>query len=301
MSPFPVQLADAAARVDAHLTKLLDNEQRRGAPERLVAAMRHATLGGGKRFRPFLALSSAALFDVAEASALSAAAAIELVHCYSLVHDDLPCMDNDETRRGQPTVWKAFDEWTAILAGDALQGLAFEILVAPECHDNPAVCAELVRALASAAGAAGMVGGQVLDLEADKLKARHGAVAAEIARLQAMKTGRLIAVACEMGAIVGEASEKHHAALSNYGKSVGAAFQISDDLLDAEGRAETVGKATGKDAAAGKATLVSLLGVAAARAELEKSITEAVDALAAFGASADPLRAAARFMSGRGH
>ncbi|MGQ0455536.1 MAG: polyprenyl synthetase family protein [Hyphomicrobium sp.] len=301
MSPFPVQLADAAARVDAALAALLDRERIRGAPERLVAAMRHATLGGGKRFRPFLALRSAALFGASDEAALSAAAAIELIHCYSLVHDDLPCMDNDETRRGQPTVWKAYDEWTAVLVGDALQALAFECLASPECHRNASVRAELVRALASASGPAGMVGGQVLDLEADKLRATHGAVADDIARLQAMKTGRLIAVACEMGAILGEAAAGERAALDVYGKAVGYAFQISDDLLDAEGRAEAVGKATGKDAAAGKATLVSLLGAAAARAELERSITQAIDSLAAFGANADPLRAAARFMTGRGH
>ena len=299
MSAFPVQLGDAAALVERRLAEIIERQQSLGAPERLVSALRHATLGGGKRFRPFLTLSCAALFDAPIAQALTAAAAVELVHCYSLAHDDLPCMDNDELRRGRPTVWKAYDEWTAVLAGDALQALAFEALSSADCHPRGAVRAELVAALALAAGAAGMVGGQALDLEAGQFE--NARSAEDVARLQAMKTGRLIAAACEMGAIVGEASLEDRGKLARYGKALGYAFQISDDLLDAEGATATVGKATGKDAAAGKATLVALLGVTSARNELDRAIADAIDAVAAFGDKAAALADAARFMSSRGH
>jgi farnesyl diphosphate synthase len=261
--------------------------------------MRHACLGGGKRFRPFLLAESASLFGLEPIAALDAACAIELIHCYSLVHDDLPSMDNDLLRRGQPTVWAAFDEWTAILAGDALQTLAFETLGGLACHGDGAVRSALVVCLAKAAGPSGMVGGQVLDLEAERLHPDDKATVSHIKRLQAMKTGRLIEAACEMGAILGMAGPEERRALTAYGNALGFAFQISDDLLDAEGGAEEVGKATGKDAAAGKATLVALLGIADARAALDKTVAEAISHLAPFGSKADALAEAARFMGRR--
>lgn len=301
MSPFPVQLGDAAARIDTALAALLAGAAMNGSPDRLTAAMRHAVLGGGKRFRPFLVLQSAALFDVTEETAMTAALALELIHCYSLVHDDLPCMDNDEVRRGQPTVWKAYDEWTAVLAGDALQTLAFELVSSPDRIPDRAIAASLVFELARASGASGMVGGQVHDLEADKLKTPAVADKHHIAKLQAMKTGRLISVACEIGAILGRASSAQRAALKRYGDGLGFAFQISDDLLDAEGQSSVVGKATGKDAAAGKATLVSLVGAGRARQHMDEAVSDAIEQLAIFGAAADTLADAARFMGRRGH
>jgi farnesyl diphosphate synthase len=268
-------------------------------PPRLLEAIRHATLGGGKRFRPFLVIESAALFGVAEKSALDTAAALECVHCYSLAHDDLPAMDNDTLRRGRPTVWAAFDEWTAILAGDALLTLAFEILAAPATHPSAEVRLALTRGLARAAGGAGMVGGQALDLEAERIPAGRALTAADILHLQSLKTGALIRFACEAGGLLGEASADERAALATYGDEIGRAFQIADDLLDAEGDAATVGKAVSKDAAAGKATLVSLMGIEEARAELRRAEQAAVDALAPFGAKAEVLIEAARFVARR--
>jgi farnesyl diphosphate synthase len=267
---------------------------------RLVDATRHAVLGGGKRFRPFLVLESAALFGVGNEAAFDAAAALECIHCYSLVHDDLPAMDNDEVRRGQPTVWKAYDAWTAILVGDGLQALAFEILSSPAANADPRIRCELVHALALASGNAGMVGGQALDLGAGKLTPNMAQDIAHIAKLQTMKTGRLIRVACEMGAILGSASVEERAALMHYGDCIGFAFQISDDLLDAEGSAADVGKATGKDMAAGKATLVSLTGTGRAREHLDEAIASAIEALQPFGERANILIEAARFMGRRG-
>ncbi len=210
-------------------------------------------------------------------------------------------MDNDETRRGQPTVWKAYDEWTAILAGDGLQSLAFELLSAEMAHPDPIVRSELVHVLAVSAGSPGMVGGQALDLEAERLFAPARRSVTEINRLQAMKTGRLIRAACEMGGVLGQASASERAALSAYGEALGFAFQISDDLLDAEGDAAMVGKATGKDAAAGKATLVALLGAKTARQYLDQTVETAIAALSSFGARAAHLADAARFIGGRGH
>ncbi len=266
------------------------------APERLVAAMRHAALAGGKRFRPLLVMESARLFGARPETALDAAIALELVHCYSLAHDDLPAMDNDALRRGRPTVWKAFDEWTAILAGDALLTLAFELLARPSTHPDPERRVELVATLGRAAGAAGMVGGQALDLDADKRGEPPSPSADHVRRLQAMKTGALMVAACEMGAIVGGAGPAERKALVSYGRAIGLAFQIADDLLDAEGDAAVVGKAVAKDQEAGKATLVSVLGVEAARAELKRAEAEATAALAPFGAKAATLLAAARFV-----
>jgi farnesyl diphosphate synthase len=230
---------------------------------------------------------------------VATAAALELVHCYSLAHDDLPAMDHDELRRGQPTVWKAYDEWTAILAGDGLLTLAFDLLARPETHPDADVRVALVGALARASGAAGMVGGQALDLMADKLGDPAQPTIEHIRQLQAMKTGALLVFACEAGAILGRAPEPERRALADFGAALGFAFQIADDLLDAEGDAATVGKAVAKDAAANKATLVSLMGIAEAKAMLAKTEAAANDALAVFGAKADVLREAARFVVNR--
>jgi len=296
---FTQRLKKCAEQVDARL--LVNLEAMAGledqvCPARLAGAMRHAVLGGGKRIRPFLVLESAALFDVPVNDALETAAALELVHCYSLVHDDLPAMDNDELRRGQPTVWKATDEWTAILAGDGLLTLAFEVLARPSTHPDAAVRTTLISSLARASGGGGMVGGQALDLEADKLGVPAIPTLDHIRHLQGMKTGALLVFACEAGAILGAASLAQRHALRRFGTAFGLAFQIADDLLDAEGDAATVGKAVAKDAAANKATLVSLMGLDAARAKLASTEQEAIAALGLFGAKADVLREAAAFV-----
>ena len=294
---FSQRLTHAAALVDARLTDALADLAGTAAPGRLVAAMRHAALGGGKRLRPFLVLESAALFSVQADAALEAAAALECVHCYSLVHDDLPAMDDDDLRRGKPTVHKAFDEWTAVLAGDALLTLAFELMASARTHPDARVRLELVAGLARAAGAGGMAGGQCLDLEADKLGTPADLSQAQIERLQAMKTGALIRYACEAGAILGKADPEQRSALARFGDRLGAAFQLADDLLDAEGDAAAMGKAARKDAR--KATLVLSLGVAAAKDRLRALEAQAVEALEAFGGEADVLRAAARFVAAR--
>jgi farnesyl diphosphate synthase len=299
VSPFLVQLGNSATVVEAFLASVLAEQEAAGTPPRLAEALRHAVLGGGKRFRPFLVFHSAALFCADTEAALPAAAALECIHCYSLVHDDLPAMDNDELRRGRPTVWKAYDDWTAILVGDALQALAFELISGSKGRGDPKARAELVYILAAASGSNGMVGGQVLDLEAGKLGARPDPTITDIMRLQALKTGKLVTAACEMGAVVGGASFEQRAALKTYGEHLGAAFQISDDLLDAEGSSAEVGKATGKDAAAGKATLIGMLGIAEARRYLDRSIAAGIDALAIFGDKAEPLAEAARLMGRR--
>ncbi|MFT3732233.1 MAG: polyprenyl synthetase family protein [Hyphomicrobium sp.] len=299
MSQFLVQLGNAATVVEAYLAAALGKQEGAGTPPRLADAIRHAVLGGGKRFRPFLVFHSAALFGVSEQAALPAAGAIECIHCYSLVHDDLPAMDNDELRRGRPTVWKAYDDWTAILVGDALQAFAFELVAAPDSNSDAGIRADLVHVLAVASGALGMVGGQQLDLEAGKLADQPEPSVQSIMRLQAMKTGALITAACEMGAIVGRARPEERAALKTYGEHLGAAFQISDDLLDAEGSSADTGKATGKDAAAGKATLIGMLGIKEARSHLDRSIEAAIAALNVFGNKAEPLIGAARLMGRR--
>jgi farnesyl diphosphate synthase len=275
----------------------------------LLNAMRHALLAGGKRFRPFLVLETARVLGGPKAveSAMDVAAALECVHAYSLVHDDLPAMDNDETRRGQPTVWKAYDEWTAILAGDGLLTLAFEILgesagLSPQSAPlSSAARLRIIARLAAAAGPSGMVGGQMLDLEAEKLGQPPHPDAAHVSRLQAMKTGALIAFAAEAGALAADAKAEEISAARTYGEAIGLAFQISDDLLDVVGNAETVGKAVGKDLALGKATFVAVAGIDAARARLEKAVARAVDALAGFGPEALLLREAALFQLSRQH
>lgn len=288
------------ARIHARVSEKIEQFGDDGAlPPRLLSAIRHATLGGGKKFRPFLVIESAALFGLVPEQALDTAAAVECVHCYSLVHDDLPSMDNDRLRRGLPTVWTQFDEWTAILTGDALLTLAFDILSAPEAHPDPEVRLALISGLARAAGAAGMVGGQALDLAAERLAGGAALTVPAILHMQSLKTGALIRFACEAGGLLGGAGADARAALSAYGHNIGVAFQIADDLLDAEGDAATVGKAVSKDEAAGKATLVSLLGPAEARAALARAEGAAIDALAPFGARAEPLIEAARFVARR--
>ena len=292
---------DAESLLDQLFGKALANDEL-ARPPRLLDAMRYTSLGAGKRFRPFLVVESASLFDVPREQALMAGVALECVHCYSLVHDDLPAMDNDDLRRGQPTAHKAFDEATAILAGDGLLTFAFDILARPETHPSPAVRVDLVLALARAAGLGGMVGGQMLDLAAEGRFDRgvpQQLVETEVATLQAMKTGALLKFACRAGAILGQASAAQREALDRYGTAVGKAFQIADDLLDVEGDPALVGKQTGKDAEAGKATIVGLLGPEGARARLRTLVTEAETALAPFGAAAAVLIAGARFVAER--
>ncbi len=288
-------LKECADRVEGVLDNILKLTE---APEaRVIEAMRYAALGGGKRIRPFLVTQAASLFGVSQSRAYRAAAAIEMVHCYSLVHDDLPAMDDDDLRRGRPTCHKQFDEATAILAGDALLTKAFEVLAATETHDNAAVRAELCLALAKASGDTGMVGGQMLDLVAE----HHKLDIPEITRLQRMKTGALIAVSCEFGAILGKASEHSRHALRHYAHDIGLAFQIADDLLDVEGDAGEVGKATGKDEAAGKATFVSLLGVERAREQAHLLSGQAVEHLEIFGEKGELLKRLAEFIVTRRH
>jgi farnesyl diphosphate synthase len=308
----PASSAAFAARLDAiarDVESLLDRLLASGAeaieisrPRRLLDAMRYGSLGGGKRLRPFLVVESAALFGVPLGNALMAGAALECIHCYSLIHDDLPAMDNDDLRRGRPTVHRAFDDATAILAGDGLLTFAFDILSRPETSADPAVRIRLVKMLSRAAGIGGMVGGQMLDLAAEgrfnqtgsnKLNER------DVAILQAMKTGALLRFACCAGAILGQAGNNEAAALDRFGDAIGQAFQIADDLLDVEGDATVVGKATGKDAAAGKATMVSMLGVAGAKARLQTLVTDAEAALAPFEGAATTLVTAARFIADR--
>jgi farnesyl diphosphate synthase len=279
-------LAEAAAEIDATLDVLIPAAE--GAEARLYEAMRYAVIGGGKRLRGFLVIEGARQFGVARASALRAAAAVEMLHAYSLVHDDLPAMDDDDLRRGKPTVHKAFDEATAILAGDALQALAFGALAEEDTHSDAAVRVELVRLLARAAGCRGMCGGQMLDMLAEQSGAAMDETA--IGRLQLLKTGRLIEFSAEAGAVLGKAPAPLRAALAAYGRELGAAFQIADDLLDATATAEEAGKRTGKDAEAGKATLVGLLGVERARIQAERLVAQARTHLDSFGDRADLLR-----------
>jgi geranylgeranyl pyrophosphate synthase len=378
---FLTRLTEIAAATESVLERLLGDAPLPGErvrPKRLLESMRYATLGGGKRFRPFLVVESASLFGVPRERSLMAGAALECIHCYSLVHDDLPAMDNDDLRRGRPTTHKKFDQATAILAGDSLLTLAFDIASRVETHPDPAIRAALVIALARASGLGGMAGGQMLDLAAEgrfggevledvpmpdvrsplidlsdtavrdaikRAKARgyithvqvnaivpeqrltaktiedlfagFAAVGievveadsgkmgtahlglAEVEELQAMKTGALLRFGCLAGAILGEAKDAERQALDRFGAIVGEAFQIADDLLDVEGDPETVGKATGKDAGAHKATTVSILGVERAKLKLFGLIAEAETTLAPFGARAGVLKAAARFVAER--
>jgi farnesyl diphosphate synthase len=274
-------------------------------PARLLSAMRHGALGGGKRLRPFLLAESARLCGADPNAALLAGAALECVHCYSLVHDDLPAMDNDDLRRGRPTVHKVHDDAMAILAGDALLTLAFDVMARDAIHPDPAVRLALVMGLARASGLGGMAGGQALDLEAEgrytSAKTPLSLTEAEIRRLQAMKTGALLLFAVEAGGILGQAPVETRTALSHYGCAIGAAFQIADDILDVEADTATLGKSAGKDAEQGKGTLVAILGLDAAKAERDRLARTALEALMPFGSEADLLRETAKFIVSRGH
>jgi farnesyl diphosphate synthase len=301
-SPFLAHLDAVAAETETLLDQLLAARPVAGEisrPARLIEAMRYSSLGGGKRFRPFLVVESAALFGVPRRNALMAGAALECVHCYSLVHDDLPAMDNDELRRGQPTAHRKYDEATAILAGDSLLTFAFDILSREETHRDPAVRIGLVSALARAAGVGGMAGGQMLDLAAEGRFGVQDRGESDVKMLQAMKTGALLRFGCEAGGILASAKPQQRDALERYGSAVGEAFQIADDLLDIEGDPALVGKQTGKDAAAGKATFVSVLGLAGAKARLQQLVANAENALATFGPSAAILVEGARFVADR--
>ncbi len=262
------------------------------AENHLYDAMRHGTLNGGKRLRPFLVMHSAALFNVNPARARRVAAALEFVHCYSLIHDDLPSMDDAALRRAKPTVHIQYDEATAILAGDALLTLAFEILSESETHEDPHVRCKLIQSLAKASGGHGMVGGQMLDLLAEKTEFDLGT----ISRLQRMKTGRLMAFACEAGAILGKAGEPQKRALCNYAHDLGLAFQVTDDILDVEADPQDTGKDTGKDADAGKATFVSAMGKEQARERAEMLINQAISHLKIFGGRAKMLEELALYV-----
>ena len=299
---FANRLAEVGSAIETELDALLTPTAREGEParpERLMAAMRYGALGGGKRLRPFLVVETARAFGATGQGPRRVGAAIELVHAYSLIHDDLPAMDNDDLRRGRPTVHRAFDEATAILAGDALLTLAFDALADPATAEDAAIRAALCAGLARASGLAGMVGGQMLDIAAESAKAPLGAEA--IALLQAMKTGALLRFSVEAGAIVAGAPARARDALSRFGAALGAAFQIADDLLDAEGDAATLGKRAGKDAARNKATFVAVLGLERARAERDRLVAEAVAAIdaAGLGAAGDGLREAAAFAASR--
>jgi farnesyl diphosphate synthase len=286
-------MADAAAAVNETIDRLLPKTD--FAERKLFDAMRYGTLGGGKRLRPFLVKSSASLFGVGEECVMRTAAAVECLHSYSLVHDDLPAMDNADLRRGQPTVHKKFDEATAVLAGDGLLTIAFEILADPRTHEDPSVRCNLVTALAKASGAQGMIGGQMLDLIAETTELDIGA----ITRLQRLKTGELIAFSTEAGAILGKASLQHRNALRAYAHDLGLAFQIVDDLLDAEGTEEETGKSVGRDVVAGKATFVTILGAERARAQANLLAQQAVQHLSVFQGRAKFLEEVAHFVVDR--
>ena len=288
-----IALERDAALTDSALDRLLPAEH--GLHRRVMEAMRYAVFAGGKRLRPFLTLSTARLFKVPEARAARAAAAIEALHTYSLVHDDLPCMDDDDLRRGRPTTHRKFDEATAVLAGDALLTHAFGMLADPETHPSGEVRAELVARLAAAGGAEGMIGGQMMDMRAPD----EAFGEAEIILLQRMKTGALFEFSCEAGAILGGGNAEDRQRMRAYARDLGLAFQIADDLIDATGSAEEAGKAVGKDQGRGKATLVSLHGVDGARAWAARLADQAAQGLAVYGAAADDLRALPSFLLDR--
>ncbi len=285
---------DVLAKVNKTIERLLPESDLPEAP--LYEAMRHGTLNGGKRLRPFLVMHAAKLFNVDENRSRRVAAAVEFLHCYSLIHDDLPAMDNADTRRGEPSVHKRYDEATAILAGDALLTYAFEVLSANETHEDPRVRCELIQGLAIAAGAHGMVGGQMLDLIAEEEDFDLGT----ISRLQRMKTGKLMAYACEAGAILGKADPAHRKALVNYAKDLGAAFQVTDDVLDVEGDESIIGKPANQDEAAGKATFVSAMGKEQAKMRAEMLVHQAIRHLHVFeGSRANMLKELAMYVLSR--
>ena len=263
--------------------------------DRLYAAMRHAAIGGGKRLRPLLVTATAALFHVERAVALRVGTAVEAIHVYSLVHDDLPCMDDDDMRRGKPTVHRAFDDATAVLAGDSLHALAFEILASSQTHTDPFIRGELVSTLALASGPEGMAGGQMMDIEAEK----SAFDLQTVMRLQALKTGALIAASVEMGAILGHIPPEGRTHLRGYARDIGLAFQIADDIMDVEGDPELAGKALQKDAAAGKGTFVSLMGLDRAKQQADMLVQQANEHLSTYGSEADLLRAIAKYITER--
>lgn len=291
-------LAPAFARIQAEIDSAFDaflplgREGSRDGRGRLVEAMRHAAIGGGKRVRPLLLTATADLFGVSRTAAVNAACAVEAIHCYSLVHDDLPCMDDDALRHGKPTVHKAFDEATAVLAGDSLHALAFDILTQTDTSTDPFVQVELVACLARASGHEGMAGGQMMDMASD-----DGAYdLAHVTRLQQLKTGALLAVSVEMGAILGRVSPEGRGPLRAYARDIGLAFQIADDLLDVEGDQALAGKALRKDEGQGKATFVTLMGVDKARSQARMLVEQAAAHLANYGEEAALMRALARFI-----
>src|SRR4051794_37291873 len=300
LSNFAKRLDQTAEDTEALLDRLLSDAllpDEIARPKRLIEAMRYSSLGGGKRLRPFLVVESAAVFGMPRKGALMAGAALECIHCYSLAHDDLPAMDNSDLRRGRPTLHKAYDDATAILAGDALLTLAFDIITRDEIHRDAGVRLALTRALARAAGVGGMAGGQMLDLAGEGRFGDREPV--DVARLQQMKTGALLRYGCIAGAILGQSSQKQYQALDDYGRALGEAFQIADDLLDVEGDAAALGKQTGQDAALGKTTFVTQLGVAGAKQRVRDLLARADQALSIFGARGEVLRAAARFVAER--
>lgn len=292
-SLLPEALTQIAVDIDDEFDRLLRLPG--DARDRLYAAMRHAAIGGGKRLRPLLVTATASLFNVDRTAAIRVGTAVEAIHVYSLVHDDLPCMDNDDMRRGKPTVHKAFDDATAVLAGDSLHALAFEILASPDTHSDPFVRAELISTLALASGPDGMAGGQMMDIEAEK----SAFDLQTVTRLQALKTGALIAASVEMGAILGHVPPEGRAHLKGYARDIGLAFQIADDILDVEGDPELAGKKLQKDADAGKGTFVSLMGLDRAKQQAAMLVAQAHDHLASYGSEADLLRAIADYITER--
>jgi farnesyl diphosphate synthase len=286
-------LEQIAADIDSEFDSLLRLPG--DARDPLYAAMRHAAIGGGKRLRPLLLVATAALFNVDRHAAVRVATAVEAIHVYSLIHDDLPCMDDDDMRRGKPTVHKAFSEATAVLAGDSLHALAFEILADPGTHSDPFVRSELIATLALASGPDGMAGGQMMDLEAEKAEFDLPT----ITRLQALKTGALIAASVEMGAILGRLPPEGRAHLKGYARDIGLAFQIADDILDVEGDEALAGKALHKDADAGKGTFVSLMGLDRAKQQAAILVRQAKEHLASHGNEADLLRTIADYVTAR--
>ena len=292
---FDLRLKEVADKVTVALDQLIPPAS--GPEADLMRAMRHAALANGKRMRPFFLLEAGAMFDAPEKSLLRAAAALECVHCYSLVHDDLPCMDDDDFRRGQPTVHKAFDEATAVLAGDALLTLAFKILASRETHPDAEVRAMLIERLADSSGARGMVGGQMIDmLESDSPRDLN-----TITRMQRLKTGALISYATEAAGIIGHAREHERSALAGFSNDLGLAYQIADDLLDATGDEETVGKALAKDEDAGKANFVTILGIDGARQRVRLLAEQAKEHLAIFREKANILLQSVDFVLDRTH
>lgn len=300
LTDFTQRLDKTAEETEALLGELLSDAPMAdeiARPKRLIESMRYSSLGGGKRLRPFLVVESAAVFGVPRRGALMAGAALECIHCYSLIHDDLPAMDNSDLRRGRPTLHKAYDDATAILAGDALLTIAFDIITRDEIHPDAGVRLALTRALARCAGVGGMAGGQILDLAGEGRFGDRDPV--DVARVQQMKTGALLRFGCIAGALLGQASPAEYQALDDYGRALGEAFQIADDLLDVEGDAATLGKPAGADAELGKTTFVTQLGIEGAKQRVRDLLARGDAALSIFGAKGDVLRAAAHFVAER--